>query len=209
MAADNTLESLVREDVVLSYTDCSIVSNHDPNTLVLSTSVLLAFQSNKELNQAIKKRFRGKTTKYGFPSFERIVMWILSTSGYDINSDILCDVSNDDVGLAWEFLDTLRVSSSEDCRRQLDKSLGTRSSDGFRRSTNVRVNAGHIQRAIIEVPSTRPTMSEVTHSREMGHATIDDVLIEDALYVSSHAADPVGSAISIARSIRDASERSH
>jgi len=138
---------------------------------------------SNEIHMAVEKRFKGKSTLYGTPNFKDIVCMCLSTDGYKICSSNLKDLSDDDVTLAWQFIDTMSVSSTEGCRELIKRGKSSRSSVGFSRS-NLKVQRP-VARAIrgrFGVPiASRPVLVSKDIDRATEHYTVEEAVADDCM----------------------------
>lgn len=123
-----------------------------PISIELDTGTHALVAEGGEIAMAVEKRFKGKRTAYGEPSYRDIIAWCIASSSYEVSSKYLESVSDKDVEAAWEFLDTASVSSTPKTREALRKFKKTRSAAGFRKEhrvgalpsiTNGRMNSYH------------------------------------------------------------------
>lgn len=156
-----------------------------------------SLKENREVNLALDKRFKGKRTLYSTPDFKDLVYLCLCSDGYKASSSSLHSVSDDDIALAWQFIDTVSVSSTVKCREVVNAGKGSRSGAGFSRSVK--------RRGICSVRPKRPRGETVLggppavligakhYSTE--HYSIDEVMLEDCMRWIERSEDPVRSAV--------------
>jgi hypothetical protein len=116
--------------VKLSGVDSSTISK---STVGLNTSTYKAVISSIEMKLAVEKRFKRKTIIYEHSKFKEITAWCLTIDLYKVCAKNVRYVSNADIESAWEFIDTISVSSTETLRRIIQKSKKERSAVGFER----------------------------------------------------------------------------
>jgi len=153
-------------------------------------------QENREVSLALDKRFKGKRTFYDVPGYRDLVYLCLCSDGYKVSSSSLRNVSDDDVALAWQFIDTTSVSSTARCREIVNAGKSNRNGAGFLRSTK-RHSGNSVQprRARGEaVPGGPPAVLAGTRHYNTEHNRIYDVMLEDCMRWITRSKDPVKSA---------------
>lgn len=171
----------------------------------VDTAYYKLVQSDREIGLAIEKRFKGKHTLYGSPGYKDLVSWCLSTNGYSVSSSRLNNVSDDDVGLAWQFIDTMSVSSTERCRELIGRGKGSRSGVGFTRcvsSKSRQPRSGKRERvgARLRYP---PTVVPFDDQNPSEHDTAEHHIIEDCMRWIFSSSDPMGSYAALRDSLSD------
>jgi hypothetical protein len=153
--------------------------------------------TDRELNLALDKRFKGKTTLYVNPSYATLVWLCLATEGYKVSSSNLNNVSDDDVSQAWEFVDTVSVSSTKRCREMISLGKNNRNSAGFLRSrtTAVRLKAKARVNRVSESLRGPPVVLQAGSEYDTEHDTIEDAMLEDCMKWVSGSDDPVRSTV--------------
>ena len=149
-------------------------------------------QDNRELNLAVDKRFRGKRTLYCTPDYRSLVYLCLSTNAYRVSSSFFRSISDDDVTLAWQFIDTASVSSTAKCRLLINRGKRDRNGAGFARS--MEKDNRTIERRARTRYGTRLSMQgaapdDVKHYKTE-HSTLYEVAMEDCMRWLTHSPDP-------------------
>jgi hypothetical protein len=155
--------------------------------------------TDRELNLALEKRFKGKNTLYITPNYATLVWLCLSTDGYKVSSANLNNVSDNDVSEAWQFIDTTSISSTKRCREMISLGKNNRSDTGFTRYSNTatrqkikaRVNRNRA------APTCIPTLLSAPRECGTEHDTIEDAMLEDCMRWVLDAGDPVKSATAL------------
>jgi hypothetical protein len=169
---------------------------------MFNTAYAHQIDTSGEIRAAINKRFHGKSTRYVHPPFSTLVQWVLSSDEYKVREANVSSISNDDVTEVWEFIDTVKVSSSDTCRSMLAAMVGSRDRESFRRSIGYPKTPPRAKVRGMKVPRIIPRMLTVGTEVRGVHSTIEDVILEDALHMALSSSDPVGSCRSLSASIR-------
>jgi hypothetical protein len=153
-----------------------------------------AVQENNEIRLSVEKRFKGKKTVHGTPGFAELVKWCLATDSYKVCQGNLDKVCDSDVELAWEFIDTMSVSSTKRCRDTLGMLKGGRSATGFRRH-HVGGTGGSRPKARVTRNAVPPTYVKHSDAGSGGYRTLEEAVLEDCMHWVRTSNDPVESAL--------------
>ena len=134
--------------------------------------------TDRELRLALEKRCTDKHTHCRAPHYKELVWLCLSTDGYKVSSSNSVSVSNEGLSMAWQFIDTISVSSTKMCREvlSLDKRGRNGAGDLRPRATVVRQRPEprtDKEKASFSGPLILPTAS--------GHYATEDNTIEEAV----------------------------
>jgi hypothetical protein len=151
---------------------------------------------NKEISLAVEKRFKGKRTLHENPGYKQLIAWCLSTDSYKLSEKNIEKVSNADIELAWQFIDTASVSSTKDCRDMISKYRGTRSGVGFRRQ-HTKSRSDRINRVRFSREAVSSTLLPHTEADSAGYDTLSEMLAEDCMHWIKQSPDPVGATLSL------------
>jgi hypothetical protein len=184
-----SLENYLRQGVTLIYASRGTMGRVE-GVILYDESSELSMRSNNELTVALAKRFKRKKARYGEIHLSSLFYWVLASSGYDVNEGNVDGISNDDVLCVWELADTMKVSSSDDCRAVLTLISGARGSDGFRRAHMKGRSPPSIRDKSMRVPSTRPKMLRLDTDVASSHKGMEDVMAEDIYHFISGRPDP-------------------
>lgn len=111
------------------YPDKYVTTNISPTTVE-------SLSSWDEIKYAIDKRLvNGESRPRNIP-VDSLVFCILADSGYNINHTTVSETHIDIFMRIWEFIETLRVSSSASLRETLDKCTKGRNSLGYLKYTD-------------------------------------------------------------------------
>jgi len=184
------IEAYLKEGVHLVL--CSSNRRHVtfPGAVSFDEQAYSELSRNKELALAIEKKFKGKRTSYGTPTYRDLVLWCLSTSQYNVCSANLRDVSDAEVRKAWGMIATTSTSSTRTCSELMERHRNGRSETGFSRERmpNVPTPKGPLRSLGNVVPSDSTSYS----IRDCeGHATLEDVIAEDYVELSLNSGDPL------------------
>ena len=174
---------------------CCEQQNLLPNGLCRLDRECHAFISkNEEIMPAVQKRFKNKRTSHGDPGFAALVIWCTAMNSYKVCQANLIGVSDFDVDLAWQFIDTLSISSTKACRGIMNRFKGTKSAVGFKRE-QMRFSVGPCSFR----PSARnvvpPTLVEYSDKDREGYRTDEDLVIQDCMHCVFKSPAPIASAL--------------
>lgn len=196
------MEPLLRDGVDIVYVSQGDTPRRTGRVIVVNTEFLHQLERSAEMKAAIHKRFHGKATRYTQPTFHSLVHWVLSSEEYRVRDANMTSVSDDDVTEVWEFIDTMKVSSSEGCRLMLEPMIRSRDRESFRRTIGYPKTPPRPRVKGMKVPRTAPIMLRVGDELQGVHDTIDGAILEDAVHMTATSSDPVGACRSISSSIR-------
>lgn len=196
------MESLLKNGVDVIYVSQGDTQHRDGHVIVINTEFLYQLESSAELKAAILKRFHGKTTRYTYPTFRNLVHWVLSSNEYNIREANMSCVSDDDITEVWEFIDTIKVSSSEACRSMISTMIRSRDRESFRRAVGYPRTAPRARVRGAKIPRKPPAIIPVGNTVQGVHSTIDAAVLEDTLHMAITSPDPLGACRSIGASIR-------
>jgi len=159
--------------------------------------------SDRELTLAVSKRFKGKNTVHGSPGYSQLVVWCLSTDMYKLCSDNFVSVENSDVSLAWQFIDTISVSSTKKCRDLVNKNKHSRSSVGFSRSIReiTRPPPSNLDRSVLPRVHDKPVLENTSQYNSSSHVTMEEMIAEDCTYWCTKSHDPLSATMDLCRNI--------
>ena len=100
----------------------STVSGH--NSIKIDRRYYDIVSADRELGLALEKRFKNKYTSHRTPNYRELVWLCLSTDGYKVSSSNLDNLLDEDVSMAWQFIDTISVSSTKRCREMVSLGKG-------------------------------------------------------------------------------------
>lgn len=81
------------------------------NMLLVDFSYCVHVLESNEITLAVNKSFQNKSTTYSIPSYKDIVVRCLSSDRYGVlRQEVLDCVTNYDMDLVWQFIDTISVS---------------------------------------------------------------------------------------------------
>jgi hypothetical protein len=185
--------------VEVDKTSHKAVSSKD---IKIDTSRCIEILGNKEIQLAIDKRFKGKKTLYLSPGFKNLVVWCLATDSYKVCEKSLDKVSNVDIESVWQFIDTISVSSTEECRNLVSKCKGVRSSVGFSRS-NVRATPQR-RPAILRLETfSQPSLMDYDVQDSEGFGTLEEVQAHDCVTWALKSSDPLDTVIKMRSGISE------
>lgn len=194
------LETILKPGVSMEVRVSSDIRPLQDKCLAIRADVLRELSECNELSLSLKKRFKGKTTRHGTPDYASLVLWCLASLGYRVNSAYIASVMDEDVVRAWEFIDTLKVSSGSGTRELLSRCLKGRDGVSFRRSCPP---AGVPKRTIKMVSNPEAVFSNPTalgcNSTTLVHPSLKQMMFEDACVVALRSDDPLGTAVSMFR----------
>lgn len=185
------LSSLLRDDVDIMHVSRGDTRRRPESTVAVNVSYIQELNASRELNATIAKRFHGKCTRHTSPTYEQLVKWVLSSDGYKIREANLHMVSDEDVCDVWEFVDTMKVSSSDECRAMLHEMALGRGSEAFRRTMHIHKTPPRRAEKSVRVPRDRPTMLKERDGVKYTHKSIDDAIVEDMALFAISSEDPV------------------
>lgn len=201
------MEALLKSDVDIVYVSQGDHIKGGPSTVVVNSSWMDRIETNSELKSAVSKRFRGKTTLYGYPAFSQLVSWVMSSDGYKLREENFTNISNDDVSGIWEFIDTMRVSSSDSCREMMTELSANRDSEAFRRTLSTPKTPPRTKSKVLKVPKSRPVILGIGSGISHTHDTIEGVLVDDLAHWAISSDNPVGTCESLCSSISRGNQR--
>lgn len=185
------LSSLAKEGVSIGEFLHGDSSLSIEGTIFLDQEYARRLETSSELRAALKKRFQKKTTVYGNPDYKTLVLLCLSTSFYDVNEINLNNVSNEDVDRVWNFIDTLRVSSSADLSAVLGYGTKNRSGVGFKRSLKDialrQQTSPSKSHDLMPSRGAKPSVQPGSYS----HGSLEEVVTEDIVFLAKASEDPV------------------
>jgi hypothetical protein len=184
------IESYVKDSVDISEGSPGDIQASGADTVMVYRQYYADLSANEELTSAIEKRFKGKRTCHGAPTYKDIAMWCLCTHGYSVSQQNLSSTSNVDVEAVWEFIDTLSVSSTEKCRDLISRGKQSRSSIGFRKTYSDRHNLAFTRRRQLKTKE-RPTMVKYNAKCCAGYDTIEEAMSEDFVQLASRTSNPL------------------
>ena len=184
------IEPYLKEGIHLALCNSNRRHASFPGAVSFDEQAYSELSDNKELALAIEKKFKGKRTSYGTPTYRDLVLWCLSTSRYSICSANLRDVSDAEVRKAWGMITTTSTSSTKTCSELMERHRNGRSEVGFSRERmpDAPVPKGSLRSLGNVVPSS--SMSYSTRDCE-GHVTLEDVIAEDYVELSLNSGDPL------------------
>lgn len=188
----------LKEDVDVVEVSLGDATNVGVSTIKIDRSYYKLISEDREIGLALAKRFKGKTTLYGIPDFKDLVSMCLSTDGYKVCSNCLVNVSDEDVASAWQFIDTISVSSTERCRNLVSKGKGGRTGMGFLRSPmrNVRSPRAsrypHRSRLGVNLGGP-PVVAPPGENVALEHNTMEEAIAEDCAHWVISSPDPIES----------------
>lgn len=187
------MSDFAKEDVCIKGTDIGKMSSMVPGTIEVDPQYMSSLLLNEELKAALNKRFKDKRTVYLNPDFSSLVLWCLSTNSYSVNDKNLYNVDIRDVDSCWQFIDTMKVSSSDDCRELIARGSDGRDSLGFRRRTappgsNTRTNREPFNNQAVRIFSyLKKEDGHDSYRRE--HLYVEDIMAEDICKIYSELGD--------------------
>jgi hypothetical protein len=134
---------------------------------------------NAELQNSVKKRMSSRNALVGDKEIYPIVCLIIASSGYEMNHLSVKGTLPRTFAGIWEFLDTLRVSSSPPLRAILDSQLGTRNGIGYASEVEA-LNYQHTHTS--SKPMGIKTTAEWTlmeGEKNIAHTTINHAILLD------------------------------
>jgi hypothetical protein len=179
-----------------------------PSVIKINKASFAEVLKNREICLAIEKRFKGKRTLYGDPGFSELVAWCLATDSYKVRQKNLERVSDTDVELAWEFIDTMSVSSTKACRESIEKLKGRRSALGFR-GNYVKRLGGRRRHNLCSRNAVPSTLLPHTELDREGYKALEDVIAEDCMHWVLGSADPVASALGLRSGLLEGRQGGH
>lgn len=200
------MEELLKDDIDIMLVSQGDLPKRGNSTIVISTLHMDSIENSSELNAALAKRFRGKTTVHSYPPYGQIVQWILATDGYKVREENLHSISNDDVVDAWEFIDTLKVSSSSSCRDMLSTMVSGRNGESFRRTLTTPKTPPKLKSKTVKAPRNKPEMLSLERDVSVVHDTIDDAIVEDLMHWVKKSEDPLSTCRRLHSSISSGSK---
>lgn len=129
---------------------------------------------NVEISRFCEKRLRGINTSRGGYSPRDLMFACICTDGYKVSEECLDSVSNDDVMLIWSHIDTLKISSTLNCRTMISELVGARSCKGFRRYVGMVASSAVNLTNHLSVPRSPPT--ERVPMRDMECASMSSMV---------------------------------
>lgn len=191
---DANIENLIRDGCSIVDVDKAAHKAVGPSDIRVNRECFDEVMKSNEIRMAIDKRFNTKGTLYLYPGFRELVAWCLGTDSYKLCEKNLEKVSNKDIDLAWQFIDTTAVSSTKHCREVMDRYRGGRSSVGFRRE--------HMRPYVTSAPRRQrrrnmvlPTLASYTERDCEGYGSLEDVMLEDCMHWILSSPDPTSSAL--------------
>lgn len=183
------------EDTELIESSLGDATVTHPTVIKVDTAYCKLIQLDREISLAAEKRFKGKHTLYGSPGYKDLVSWCLSTNGYAVSSGRLNSVSDDDVSLVWQFIDTMSVSSTERCRELINRGKGSRSGVGFSRCVSGKTKQPrNSKRERVGAKLRRPpTIVPFGDQNASEHDTVEHHITEDCMHWILSSPDPMGS----------------
>ena len=163
---------------------------------------------DREIMLALQKRFKNKRTLHGDPRFADILTWCMSTDSYKVCQKNFEGVSDSDVDLVWQFIDTLSVSSTRACRDVMNKFKGARSAVGFRRehtkpSVSPRTHRPGIRSA------APPALVPHSDKDKEGYNSLEDVITQDCMHWVLSSSDPTASALLLRSGLLEGNKGGH
>lgn len=190
----SNIEDLVREGCQVIEVDKAAHRAVGPRDIRINRVCCSEVMDSNEIRLAVEKRFKGKKTLYVDPGFRELVAWCLSTDSYKLCEKNMDKVSDSDVELAWQFVDTTTVSSTKPCREIMSRYKGARSAVGFRRE-HIRTSSSanpHKPPTRNAVPST---LAQYTRKDSEGYSTLEEMMVEDCMQWVLKSPDPTSSAL--------------
>jgi hypothetical protein len=157
------------------------------NVIVFNPEYALDLLSNEKLSLAISKRFKGRFTRYESLGYQELVCWCLATDGYKLSEEGFFSVSNEDVEGAWNFIDSVRVSSSNDCRDLVNRGALSRDGTGFGRTHIPEEPGGGTYRRNTGIPEDPPLVGLL---KDEPYISIEEALVSDCMYWVKRSDDP-------------------
>ena len=118
----------------------------------------------------------------------------MATDSYEVCQNVVESVSDTDVDLAWQFIDTLSVRSTRACRAMIAKFKGTRSAGGFRRE-HMRASASPLPHRPMVKHVPRPTLAGYSDKDREGYPSLDCLVAHDCMHWVLTSSDPTASAL--------------
>jgi hypothetical protein len=153
-----------------------------PETWSMLDARLAELQDNTELNDSITKRLLSKAS----PSLKRKIQYVvylaIASRGYGLNHDSVRSLKVGTFVEIWEFLDTIKVSSSPSLSAVLVELLEGRSKDGYLYTTNFREN--HARTTHLRDPSLdNIEWTQLTPDTNKDFVTVNHLLLVDKLAI--------------------------
>lgn len=167
------------------------------NSIKIDRQYYSTISADAELGLALDKRFKSKHTLYRAPDYKELVWLCLSTDGYKVSSSSLNSVSDEDVSMAWQFIDTVSVSSTKRCREMTSLGKGGRNGAGFLRSRAALARQKPKPRANQTGMSFSgpPTVLTAPKQYSSEHDTIEEAMVEDCMRWVLESSNPTLSAM--------------
>ena len=195
-AMTSNVEDLVREGCQVIEVDKAAHRAVGPRDVRINRMCCSEVMDSNEIRLAVEKRFKGKRTLYEDPCFRELVAWCLGTDSYKLCEKNIERVSDVDIELAWQFIDTTSVSSTKSCREIMGRYKSARSAVGFRRE-HIRTSS----RASPYKPLTRnavpSTLARHTKKDSDGYDTLEEMMVEDCMQWVLRSPDPTSSALQL------------
>lgn len=202
------VEKYAKLNVQIIETDQFSHRSIGPSDVRVNKACYAEISENKEIKLAVHKRFKGKKTVHGDPTFLELVLWCLSADSYKVCERNLDSVSNVDVEAAWQFIDTASVSSTKACRDVVTPYKEGRSAVGFRREHMAPLGKGRGWRPQDRntVPSTLVGYSKLDCD---GYETLGDLMTEDCMHWVLRSEDPLGSVLRLRSRLLEGGKGGH
>jgi hypothetical protein len=199
------IEDLAKETSNIVDVDQAAHKAVGPCDIRVDRDCIQEISGNNEIRLAIAKRFDGKRTLHGDPGFRDLVAWCLGTDSYKVCERNLERVHDKDIDLVWQFIDTISVSSTAQCRAIVAKYTNGRSSVGFRRE--------HMRPLVVaprkKVEDRRVAPSAIARYSEAdsgGYESLRDLVLEDCMHWVLKSRDPLTSALQLRSRILEGSK---
>jgi len=202
------MEELVREGRQIVGVDGVAHRAVGPADIRIDKACCAEVVQSNEVRLAVEKRFKTKRTFYGEPGFGELVPWCLSTDSYKLCQRNLERVSDSDVDLVWQFIDTASVSSTRPCREIIGKYKGSRSAVGFRRE-HVRSAPSASSHLPPDGNTASPALVLHTRNDTEGYGTLNSLLTEDCMHWVTNSPDPTTSALRLRSRLLEGNKGSH
>jgi hypothetical protein len=200
------MEGLIREGVQIVTMGNSQHVAVDSASIRVDKTCISEVEGNSEISLALDKRFKGKRTLYVEPGFKDLVTWCLCTDSYKFSEKNVEKVSDKDIEMAWQFVDTMSVSSTRQCRELILKYKGARSSVGFRREHMRPPSLRPVTRGSVRA-SGPSRLERYTDMDSKGYSTLNDMIAEDCMHWVRTSSDPVSTALLLRSRITQGNER--
>ena len=188
------MEELVREGCQVIEIDKASHRAVAPSDIRINTACGTEIMENTEIRLAIEKRFNGKRTLYADPGFKELVAWCLCTDSYKMCEKNVQRVSDADIELAWQFIDTASVSSTRPCREMVLRYKSGRSAVGFRRE-HVTQQPTPVRHRPLTRRGALSTVVPYTNVDSQGYRALEDILVEDCMKWVLESPDPTSSTL--------------